>query len=147
MIFKLKNIREESMVNKINLSTPEGKREYFVKQGIMNGAAPAAAGLGIGAGITFLMNKNAMKDEFKTAKQAIKDAKKQNAGKEAIKEAKKGVKDLYSKVANKTFGANKKQTAIVVGSMIAGLAFLRGIVEPAVRQYTHGIHGNGKSKK
>ncbi len=30
-----------------------------------------------------------MKDEFKSAKQAVKDAKAQNLGKEAIKEAKK----------------------------------------------------------
>lgn len=135
------------MVNNVNLSTPEGKKEYFVKQGIINGAVPAAVGLGIGAGVSFLMDKNALKDEFKAAKQVVKDAKKQNASKEAIKEAKKGVKELYSKVVNKTFGANKKHTAIVIGSMIAGLAFLRGIVEPAVRQYTQGMHGNKKADK
>ncbi len=135
------------MINNVNLNTPEGKKNYFVKQGIINGAIPATVGLGIASSVDFLMKKAAMKDEFKSAKQAVKDAKAQNLGKEAIKEAKKGVKDLYAKVANKTFGANRKQTAAAIGAMIAGLALLRGIVEPAVKQYTKDMHGNKKADK
>lgn len=128
------------MVNKIGPNTTEGRRETFVKQGIINGAVPAAVGTAIGAGVYFVQAKNELKDEFKSARQAVKDAKAQNLGKEAIKEAKKGVKELYAKAANKAFGGNKKQTAIVLASMIAGVALLEGIVVPAVKQYLN----NGK---
>ena len=39
------------------------------------------------------------------------------------------------------------QTAAAIGAMIAGLALLRGIVEPAVKQYTKDMHGNKKADK
>jgi len=55
------------MINNVNLNTPEGKKNYFVKQGIINGAIPATVGLGIASGVDFLMKKAAMKDEFKSA--------------------------------------------------------------------------------
>lgn len=130
------------MVKSVNLSTPEGKKEYFVKQGVINGAAPAAVGLGIAAAGEFLMNKSAMKDEFKTAKQAIKDAKAQNLSKDAIKEAKKGLKDLYAKAAQNTF-KDGKRAILPIAAAIAGVALFKGLVFPAVEQY---LHGNNDKK-
>ncbi len=125
------------MINKVGLNTPENKAQYFVKHGIVGGAVPAAVAGVIGAGFDVMVNKAAMKDEFKSAKQAVKNAKAQNLGKEAIKEAKKNVKALNSSAIHKTL-KDLKSGALPIAAAIASITLFNGLIFPAVEQYLHG---------
>ncbi len=131
------------MISKVGLNTAEDKKNYFVKHGIIGGAVPAIIAGAIGTGVDVLATKHAMKDEFKSAKQAVKDAKAQNLGKEAIKEAKKGVKKLNSEAVNQTLKGLKK-AAWPIAAAIASITLFKGLIFPAIEEYLNNDKKAGK---
>jgi len=128
------------MINKVGLNTAEDKRKHFVQT-----AASAAGGSVIGIGCAYLTQalggRVELKDEFKTAKQAVKDAKKQNLGEEAIKGAKNTLKELRSKVNKDALGFTKEML-VPVAAAFAVITALYGLVYPAVNEYLNGKEAN-----
>ncbi len=124
------------MVNNVNLNTPEARRQNVVRQ-----AAGYAIGGVVGLATGFVaensIGKMQLKDEFKKAKTAIKDAKAQDAGKEAVKTAKQGLKELRKQVSKNSLATVKKMAGPIAAS-VAGFAVVKEMVLPAVMNYFYG---------
>lgn len=121
------------MVGKVGLNTTEDLKKRFVHT-----AAGAAGGSAIGLGCAYvttaLGHKSALKDEFKSAKEALKNAKKQNLGEEAVKGAKNTLKELKSKVNKEALGFTKQMVKPAIAAFGA-ISVLYGLVFPLVNEH------------